>query len=174
MSEPASAGRSNPFWDFSLKIYASPAVQKACVELQDGSGVDVNVLLYMLWHASEWRTLSDADVTTVLDAVESWRSDVVVPLRTARRNLKSPPPALDARGVEALRAVVKKAELEAERLQQSALHALVLPSAARSEKSDRRVIAASNAAAYSRALGRPLAAAPLEVMLDALAALPPS
>lgn len=171
MSEPAAAGRSNPFWDFSLKIYSSAAVQKACVELQDGSGVDVNVLLYVLWQASHKRVLADADVKAVLAAVEAWRVEVVVPLRTARRSLKQPPPALDARGVEALRAVVKKAELEAERLQQAALHALVLPSAARSEPAAPRAIAESNAAAYARALGRPLAAAPLAVMLDALAAL---
>lgn len=171
MSEPATAGRSNPFWDFSLKIYSSPAVQKACVELQDGSGVDVNVLLYALWHASQRQVLTDMDVKTILDAVETWRVEVVVPLRTARRNLKQPPPALDARGVEALRAVVKKAELESERLQQSALYALVLPSAARSEELAPRVIGEANAAAYARRLGRPLAAEPMTVLLDALAAV---
>lgn len=171
MSDPASAGRANPFWDFSLKIYASPAVQQACLELQDGSGVDVNVLLYMLWHASQGRTLTDADAKAVLDAVERWRVEVVVPLRTARRNLKSPPATLDAAGAEALRAIVKKAELESERLQQAALFKLVLPSAARSGEASPRVSAEANAAAYARALGRPLAAAPLSVMVDALEAL---
>ena len=170
MSAPAAPGRRNPFWDFSLKLYASPAVQQACLELQDGSGVDVNVLLYMLWHARERRRLTEADAKAVLAAVEGWRVDVVVPLRTARRNLKSPGPALDAAGAEALRSIVKKAELEAERLQQAALHALKLPSPATASASVRSA-GEANAAAYAAALARPLAAAPLGVMLDALDAL---
>jgi uncharacterized protein (TIGR02444 family) len=172
MSE-ASAGssRTNPFWDFSLAIYASQEVQKACLDLQDGSGVDVNVLLYLLWQARQGRRLDLAGATAVLAAVEAWRVDVVVPLRTARRNLKEPPPALDAKGAEALRAIVKKAELEAERLQQSALHALTPPSTPAGD-APLRSVAAGNAEAYGAALGRALATGPLGVMLDALEALP--
>ncbi len=170
-----SAGRANPFWDFSLKLYSSPAVQKACIDLQDGSGVDVNVLLYMLWHGSHRRQVTPKDARAVLDALDGWRADVVVPLRTARRNLKTPPPALDLAGAEALRAIVKKAELEAERLQQSALYALKLPSGAgeagAGQSASVRAVAAANAAAYGGALGRPLASAPLGVMLDALDAM---
>lgn len=171
-STPSGSGRGgNAFWDFSLKIYSSPEVQKACVELQDGSGVDVNVLLYMLWHAAQGRRLADADARAVLDAIEGWRVDVVVPLRTARRNLKTPGAALDPQGAEALRAIVKKAELESERLQQSALFAFKLPSGAQSGSSPVRSAAEANVAAYSKALGRPLATAPLGVMLNALDAL---
>lgn len=175
MTETArETSRTNPFWDFSLRVYSSPAVQKACVDLQDGSGVDVNVLLYMLWHASRGRQLTAADAKAVLDALEAWRVDVVVPLRTARRNLKAPPAAVDAAGAEALRAIVKKAELEAERLQQAALYAMKLPSEAAVQASGVRAAGEANVAAYANALGRPLAAAPVGVMLDALAALPPT
>ena len=170
--QAAPAGRSNPFWEFSLRIYQSTAVQQACLDLQDGSGVDVNVLLYMLWQARQGRRLSGEEARAVLAAVETWRQDVVVPLRTARRHLKAPPPALDVAGAEALRGVVKKAELEAERLQQAALYALALPVVrAGSGGAPVRVAAEANAAAYAAALGRPLASAPLGVMLDALEAL---
>lgn len=167
--QPAGQTRTNPFWDFSLAIYASPEVQKACLELQDGSGVDVNVLLYMLWQASQGRTLDLAGAKAVLAAVEPWRVDVVVPLRTARRNLKQPAAAIEARGAEALRAIVKKAELEAERLQQAALFGLS-PPFTKTAGATVRSIGASNASAYGEALGRALAAAPLGVMLDALEA----
>lgn len=163
-SAPSRSG--NPFWDFSLRIYSSPAVQNACLELQDGSGVDVNVLLYMLWQASRGRRLSSEAAKAVLDAVEAWRVEVVVPLRTARRNLKAPGPAFDPGGAETLRAIVKKAELEAERLQQAALFALALP--ADGAPVAVRTAAEANVAAYAAALGRPLAAAPLGVMLDAM------
>ncbi len=173
MTEPLSGttsgtGRTNPFWDFSLKLYASPAVQKACLDLQDGSGVDVNVLLYMLWHGANRRRLTDSDAKSVVAAVEPWRVDVVVPLRTARRNLKQPPPAIDAQAAEALRSIAKKAELEAERLQQAAMFALKMPAIVETPAASPRAAAAANAAAYAVALGRPLAADPLDVMLDAL------
>lgn len=172
MTDPAAGqSRINPFWDFSLSIYASSAVQKACLDLQDGSGVDVNVLLYMLWQASQGRRLDLAGAKAVLAAVEVWRVDVVVPLRTARRNLKEPPPALDAKGAEALRTIVKKAELEAERLQQAALYGLKVPFTTPSGAGVRG-LGAGNAAAYGEAIGRALAQAPLGVMLDALEALP--
>ncbi len=164
----SSTSRTNPFWDFSLELYASPAVQKACLDLQDGSGVDVNVLLYMLWHGANRRRLTDSDAKAVLAAVEPWRVDVVVPLRTARRNLKQPPPAIDAHAAEALRSIAKKAELEAERLQQAALFALKMPSITEKPEASARTAAAANAAAYAVALGSPLAAPPLDVMLDAL------
>ena len=175
-SNPSSNSSSNPFWEFSLKLYASPAVQQACLELQDGSGVDVNVLLYMLWQASRGRVLTRAGAMAVLEAVEPWRLDVVVPLRSARRNLKVPPGAVDPKGAEALRAIVKKAELEAERLQQAALHAFDVQSALRSTSatSDLRGTATANVAAYAHALARPLAAAPVGVMLHALEALVPA
>lgn len=165
-------GRSNPFWEFSLRIYSSPVVQKACVELQDGSGVDVNVMLYQLWNAANGRTMSDGDTAAVLAAIEPWRIDVVVPLRTARRNLKSPPQALDADGAASLRSIVKKAELEAERLQQQALYNLRLPPpSSAGEAKGRREIAVANLASYARALGRPLAREPIGDIVDAFEAL---
>lgn len=171
MTEHIAAAGSNPFWTFSLKIYASAEVQKACLDLQDGSGVDVNVLLYMLWLGARGRRLSVADARMVLDAVEDWRAGVVVPLRTARRNLKSPPVAIEAKGAESLRNMVKKLELEAERLQQSALHALQLPASMGQPEADRAAAARANVAAYGQALSRQLAPGPVDVMLTALAAL---
>lgn len=167
IDESTGQSRTNPFWDFSLAIYASPEVQTACLELQDRSGVDVNVLLYVLWQASLGRQLGPAGAKVVLAAVETWRVEVVVPLRTARRNLKQPAAAIDARGAEALRVLVKRAELEAERLQQAALFALTPPFTKPADNAVRSV-GAANASAYGEAIGRALAAAPLGVMLDAL------
>jgi uncharacterized protein (TIGR02444 family) len=169
MSEPKSAQRrNNPFWDFSLALYSRPDVQKACIDLQDGSGVDVNVLLYMLWKAANGCQLTSEGAKAVVAAVEPWRLDVVVPLRAARRNLKAPGAAMDAEAAEALRTIVKKAELEAERLQQAALYGLRLPVATASAAASARETATVNVAAYAAALGRSLAPAPLGVMLEAL------
>ena len=164
MSEAAVAAGNNAFWQFSLRLYSSSAVQEACLALQDGSGVDVNVMLFALYMASQGKRLSEAEIRQIADSVESWRTDVVVPLRSARRALKSPAAAIDPAGAESLRSIVKKAELEAERLQQVALFAR---SGALGTPSAPGITAALNLQAYAAALGRQLAAAPVGVMLSA-------
>ena len=70
------ATRNNPFWDFSLKLYASPAVQTACLDLQDDCGVDVNVLLYMLWQASPRLDVGEHNVTAGSDDVATTQSNI--------------------------------------------------------------------------------------------------
>jgi len=57
-------------------------------------------------------------------ATRPWRDAVVRPLRAVRRQLKSGPPPAPDTATESLRAQVKAAELEAERVQQSLLQHL--------------------------------------------------
>jgi uncharacterized protein (TIGR02444 family) len=170
----AERAAENPFWTFSLGIYSSKAVQEACIELQDRSGVDVNVMLYVLWLADQRRRLSIDDVRSVIGAVDGWRAEVVVPLRTARRALRAPPSAFTQPGVEALRAMVKKVELEAERQQQWALYGWRPSGQIGEHAGSRAEAAATNLAAYGTALGRELAAGPVGVMLDAMASREPA
>ena len=59
MSEPVS---KSPFWQFSIKFYAVPGVAQACIELQDQAQVDVNILFFLLWNATQGRTYKKADV----------------------------------------------------------------------------------------------------------------
>lgn len=157
----------SPFWQFSLRVYRDQAVQRACLELQDGSGVDVNVLLFMLWLGSNGRQLSGQEVRSVIDAVEPWRGGVVVPLRTARQNLKQTVAAIDAKGAEALRLQVKRMELEAERLQQEALHGMSVSRPLGQPGADVRSACAANLAAYAQALGRVFPAGHVTTMVDA-------
>ena len=83
----------SPFWRFSVKFYAVPGVAQACIELQDQARVDVNVLFFLLWNATQGRALNAADVTKVEEAIGPWREMTVVPIRNVRRALKSPPPS---------------------------------------------------------------------------------
>ena len=55
----------SPFWRFSVKFYAVPGVAQACIDLQDQAKVDVNVLFFLLWNATQGRALNAADVTEV-------------------------------------------------------------------------------------------------------------
>lgn len=113
---------AHPFWDYSLALYGRPGVAEACLRLQDGAGLDVNLLLYACWSAATgsappsqegWRRL--------IDGTAAWRAQAIEPLRAVRRFLK------EAKGVPqsaALRERVMALELEAEHAQQLAIAAL--------------------------------------------------
>lgn len=107
-------GGRNPFWEFSLAVYARPGVPAACLGLQDGRGVDVNVLLFAAWAGMDCATaLSGAELERIDGAVADWRREVVRPLRAVRRRVKGEDAALYDR--------MKAVELEAERVQQDRL-----------------------------------------------------
>jgi uncharacterized protein (TIGR02444 family) len=125
MSEQPNIPTSkSPFWRFSVKFYAVPGVAPACIELQDQAGVDVNVLFFLLWNATQSRTFSRAQVDDIERKIGAWRDIAVVPLRAVRRALRSPPPAIAPDVAEGFRTRIKAVELEAERLQQEALYDL--------------------------------------------------
>jgi len=111
----------SPFWRFSIKFYQVPGVAPACIELQDQAGVDVNVLFFLLWLATQSRALNNEQVAEIERGIGAWREMAVVPIRNVRRALKSPPPVMSAEAAEGFRTRIKAVELEAERLQQEAL-----------------------------------------------------
>ena len=85
---------AQPFWDYSLRFYADPETQAACLDLQDRLGADVNIILYALYRASRGDQLDLGGLRQADQAVAAWRDDVVRPLRQVRRALKPHPHAL--------------------------------------------------------------------------------
>lgn len=120
----AAIESGSPFWRFSLRFYRKPGVAEACIALQDGCGVDVNVMLFLLWLATSRRRVPSEMVRALCDAAAQWRNDVVAPLRTIRRRLKDGSALVERGAAEAFRTRIKAVELESERLQQEALFAL--------------------------------------------------
>jgi uncharacterized protein (TIGR02444 family) len=118
------SAQGSPFWRFSLRLYRAPGVGDACIALQEESGVDVNLLLFLLWQATERRALTAADVKALDQTVGGWRDTAVIPLRNLRRALKSSPGLVASNAAEAFRTRIKAVELEAERLQQQTMYAL--------------------------------------------------
>jgi uncharacterized protein (TIGR02444 family) len=114
-----------PFWRFSLGFYRQPGVADACITLQEESGIDVNLLLFLLWHATHGHALSAGEVKGLERRIGPWREMTVVPLRKMRRVLKSPGELVEPGAAEVFRTKVKALELEAERLQQEAMYAPV-------------------------------------------------
>ena len=115
-----TAASGNPFWDYSLAVYARPGVAGACLSLQARHGLDVNVLLFCCWAGQRGRALGEAEMRALLAAVRPWQDSVVKPLRAVRRWLKDQETAPGA-AAEALRWEVKAQELEAERIEQQIL-----------------------------------------------------
>lgn len=159
----------SPFWQFSLRVYREPQVAEACLALQEQCGVDVNLLLYLLWQAQQGRRLAAADVAALEAKVGPWRERTIIPLRNLRRALKSPPDLLDPATAEAYRNRIKSVELEAERLQQEAMAALPVGGVA---EADAAAAARHNLAAYGSVLGVELPPAPVAQLLAALPSRP--
>lgn len=153
------------FWQFSLAFYARPGVADACLELQDKAGVDVNILLYLLFLAGQGRQLERNDIATIDAQFRAWREQAVVPLRTLRRALKSGIAPFPATDTETLRSAVKRIELEAEHLEQTGLERLAPASALGAPATTPGTAARANLAAYGEFLkGMPAAA--VEILLD--------
>jgi uncharacterized protein (TIGR02444 family) len=159
----------SPFWRFSLQFYRLPKVADACIALQEEAGVDVNLLLFLLWQARQRRRLSMIDVTLLETQVAPWRDLAVIPLRNVRRALRSPPALLDAATAESFRNRIKAVELEAERLQQEAMFALAPVG---SQASSANEAACANVAAYEAVLNAKFPQAAAATVLAAFASLP--
>jgi len=119
MSDRATAEN---FWAFSLAVYGRPEVERACLALQFDHALDVNVVLFCAWAGELGMSLDQATFAEHIAAAGQWQELAVKPIRGIRRRLKDLTVAgLSLEGRDALRATVKSAELQAERLEQSVL-----------------------------------------------------
>jgi uncharacterized protein (TIGR02444 family) len=117
--EPAGGeGQSAELWHFSCAFYAQPGVSEAMIALQDGAGLDVNLVLFALWQgACGLHRLSHAELMAAERSVGPIRAAIVLPLRALRRKLRS-----DRDGdVQRLRERIKTLEIAAERIVQRRL-----------------------------------------------------
>lgn len=158
----------SPFWRFSIAFYRVPGVAEACIALQDRANVDVNVLFFLLWSATQGRAFNAADVAEIEHLIGPWRDMAVVPVRNVRRALKSPPPVMPPAVAEGFRTRIKAAELEAERLQQEALYGLAASGRVGREAASRTQAAQDNVSSYQGIIG-PFPPGPLETVLSAFA-----
>jgi uncharacterized protein (TIGR02444 family) len=164
-----SPPRGSPFWRFSLQFYRQPGVADACIALQEEAGVDVNLLLFLLWHAAQNRRLSAADIAALERKIGTWRDTTVIPLRTLRRALKAPPALVASETAEAFRTRIKAVELEAERLQQEAMYELASVSLLGEAVTSPAEAARANIAAYGTICSAAFPTAAVDTVLAAFA-----
>jgi uncharacterized protein (TIGR02444 family) len=144
----APSSQGSPFWQFSLRFYRRPKVADACIALQEEAGVDVNLLLFLLWYATLGQALSAAEVESLEGRIGPWRDAAVIPLRGIRRALKSPPRLVAGVAAELFRTKIKAVELEAERLQQEAMFEIASKSPLGQKAPSLQDAARGNVAAY--------------------------
>ena len=113
----------NPFWDFSLQFYGQKGVSDLLLWFQDECQVDVNLMLYCCWVGlSQTPVLTARDMTVLRQLVDRWQLEIIQPLRSLRKRLKTEVYSTLAVEVAGLRVSIQQAELEAERLQQNMLY----------------------------------------------------
>lgn len=119
MDTPASLPLDNPFWRFSLRVYAVPKVAAECLDLQRVNAINVNMLLLCCWIAASRRVaLTAGDIGSIEDAIKDWHALAVLPLRSVRDGIKSSIAMQDLE-VQALRRKILSCELDAERIEQA-------------------------------------------------------
>lgn len=157
------------FWEFSLEFYDDAGVQQACLDFQDGHGGDVNVMLFLLFKARDGGAYGPAGVRALDAAIAPWREEMVRPIRTLRRALKTKPYLPDPEVQENFRNKIKKVELDAEKLQQTVLEGNAPPPD--ETGIDPREAATRSLAAYAAVLGTELPQTLRAVFVERFAAV---
>jgi uncharacterized protein (TIGR02444 family) len=155
---------TTPFWRFSLHFYRQTGVSDACIALQDDCGVDVNLLLFLFWLASDGRLLAADEIKRLDERVRSWRELTIIPIRDTRRKLKGAATLLEPGKQEAFRNKVKAVELDAERLQQEALYEFTRSGPLGKEAPPKQA-ARSNVGAYERTIDTEFPKKAVEVLI---------
>ena len=108
-----------------MRLYARAGVAEACLALQNRHGLDVNLLLFVVWAGDEGRILSETAVGVAIVSVQRWHAEIVRPLRALRHRLKNDPHGVDPALAASLRARISAVELDAEHVEQLVLDDLV-------------------------------------------------
>lgn len=107
--------QSETAWNEILALYADPEFAQQLLKRQDDEGLDVVLHLFIQCARTHGYELDDVAQQRAAEHVQSWREQVIFPLRALRRSLKNLPEYAGHR--EAVRSLVKSAELTAERSQ---------------------------------------------------------
>ena len=117
---------AHPFWDFALDVYRKPGVSDACLRLQEGQHLDVNLLLFVCWiGASGGGAVTRQDIQKSMAAVGPWHEQVVKPLRGVRRIMKGGFSTAPADLSDQLRRAIQAREIDAEHIEQLILAATI-------------------------------------------------
>lgn len=161
------ASANAPIWDFVLNYYGRKGVSEALIGLQDSYGIDVNMLLFLVWVAAQRRSLGADDVQRVSEASHAWQRNVVVPIRAVRRLLKENAPLVSPDTAAAFRKKVQAVELEGEQAQLNAMAAMAATLTTRRASSSETAVLQS-LEAFQHVLGKNFPAAAIDTLVAGL------
>ncbi len=113
------SGMEDIFWNFALALYRQEPVKEACLALQDGSSLDVNLLLFCCWAGQGGHLLSHGELRRLHSLSSNWQSGILRPMRQVRQRLAK------EEGAPGIYQAAKSFELQLERVEQSRLLAEV-------------------------------------------------
>lgn len=114
----------NPFWRFSLSLYQLKRIKDACLQLQDESGANVNLVFFALWVAQQQLRFAP-DWPQAFQQLENWHRDYTLQLRRQASDLKRLAEKADMHEdgpLHRMREHILKAELLAEQQEQAVLY----------------------------------------------------
>lgn len=114
----------NPFWRFSLSLYQLKRIKDACLQLQDTSGTNVNLLFFAIW-AAQQRLRFSPDWQKSFQQFQNWHQDYTLQLRRQRNELKIIAEKADVNEngpLHRMRDHILKAEQLAEQQEQAVLY----------------------------------------------------
>lgn len=105
------SGTADMFWDYSLKLWKNEDLKTLLLEHQDRQGLDINLLLFLLW-ISEQRMILTTDSSRIIELQRRWIDGLIKPMRELRQ---------ENQNIDELKNSLLQAELVAERYYQKAL-----------------------------------------------------
>lgn len=83
-----SGAEACPLWHFSLALYAQQTVAENCLRLQDSYGLDINIVLALLWFSNKQQCLlNEKQLIRLIQISEPWQG-YASNVRQLRRRLK--------------------------------------------------------------------------------------
>lgn len=163
-----STSVSPPIWDFVLNYYRQQGVSEAAIKLQDAAGIDVNMILFLMWLSGQSKALAEADMKKLSEASHVWQRSVVVPIRNIRRLLKENAPFVEQETALAYRKKVQALEIEGEQLQLNGM-ADAAKNLSPSAKPSAEQAARDNLATFAKVTGKAFPADAVDTFIGALA-----
>ncbi len=113
------------FWDFSIRFYSQPEVEKTCLVLQNDFELDVNCILFIYWLASKQHTILSTKQWSQMISISLPWQEIIKPLRKSRQLIKHSTIAWPAEFQQETRTCISEVEINAEHMQQLAMEKLL-------------------------------------------------
>ena len=113
---------NSPFQRFALEFYSWNGCAETCIGLQDVFGLDVDVILYLIWAGKKCQvSLSGRDIANLVALVKPWNEAIVRPLRSVRRQLNAVSKPVAIAHAEAFKKRILELEIAAETIEMEIL-----------------------------------------------------